>query len=85
MSQATLSSGSDPSGASGVGYVSSATLESGSGLAGVTGKSELPPEQAFGDVYCIVLHALGTGDPVVSQLQSLASFAYFAQSRFLTE
>jgi len=37
-------------------------------------KLELPPGLAIGDVFCIVLHSLGTGDPVVSS-QHATSFA----------
>jgi hypothetical protein len=66
LSQASVSVGSSPSDVSGGVVISSVAVESGSRPAVDTRKSELPPEEAIGDVYCIVLHALGTGDPVVS-------------------
>jgi hypothetical protein len=32
----------------------------------INSRSELPPEFAIRNAYCTVLHALGTGDPIVS-------------------
>ena len=76
LSQATWSSGSGPSGASDMGVISSADVKSGSGLVVDTGKLQLPPEKAIGDVYCVVLHALETGDPVVSPTVKSCLYSY---------
>lgn len=41
---------------------------------------ELPSELAIGDVFCIVLHALSTGDPIVSA--HMACFEFFSAVQY---